>query len=986
MNPKQHPTRLRRLLAGSLLASLAPGLLAQPTAPAPATPPAPAAENTVTLDEFRVDASQDRGYRATNSISGTRLNTQIRDVAIPIEVLTKTFIQDIGANDVKEALQYSAGVTLETVQGSNNFLFSPSPGSFSAESPTVRIRGFSTRTQLRNGFIVQGIPDSYNVSRAEVVRGPNALLYGVSILGGVVNTLTLTPTERREFTSKVTVGSEEFYRGEFTFSGPAGLVGGKMPLGYAVAGAYQSNGDWTDYRETERKAFNAVFAAKPTSSTEVLLDYEFVDQTVSGNAFQDLSDGTNPNTFNEFGISTNRNIYDESINVARDIFGQGPEFRWSGDDSFTRAKRNNLIVDVTQKIGDRLLVKAGVSYGTEENTQLQASGASVTRNNNSVPVAFRTPQPDGSFKAISYGWNTNPGEVDRLQTRVEAVYKFDLFNANHTFLAGRQDIESKTENNQLAAATTFYKAYNDLTPFNYEGDTYRGFRDQDFEEWNTGHYLVYSGEWFKKRLFPIAGLRWDRYMVRDLNWTYQRIDPNGSATDPANWRRPDQYDDIIGFAANGNPIFNNVGANAGTTANSAPGNVPKKDGYRFGGKVQREVSPTLGLNFRVNDSFSVYALTASGLFPNTGQRQGDATPFEAETTKSKELGIKLDMLEGRVSGTISYFKIDRDNAVFNYPFAPASRNNDTGTNLGLITSNRFQTNLPVSYYVPASYYPQGVLTPEEVTRGGRIVIYDNLPNSPVDRTAIEAAFAARDFSLYNNTNSNNPSENRNSDVPITDTTEGIDFQLNIQLARNWSIVTSYTNLQQEITESFNLTGEDRATEYDVWVMQLGRDNFSDPTDPRTYFGTQAVGVRIIDDPEHAFRLFTNYSFTEGRFRGFSVGGGALYDGERQSVISINNGGNRIARSAPDFDARTTFNLNLGYRKKFGNQNWNFRLNISNLLDDQKIEVFNTSQVYVGANGSVSITERPGDRLVEVPNRARRYFAPRSIRFSASLDF
>ena len=148
MNLKTHPIRLRRLLTGSLIAVFAPGVWAQPTTPTPNAAAAPAAENTVTLDEFRVDASQDRGYRATNSISGTRLNTQIRDVAIPIEVITKSFIQDIGANDVKEALQYSAGVTLETVQSSNNFLFSPSPGSFTADSPTVRIRGFSTRTQL----------------------------------------------------------------------------------------------------------------------------------------------------------------------------------------------------------------------------------------------------------------------------------------------------------------------------------------------------------------------------------------------------------------------------------------------------------------------------------------------------------------------------------------------------------------------------------------------------------------------------------------------------------------------------------------------------------------------------------------------------------------------------------------------------------------------------------------------------------------------
>ena len=83
----------------------------RPPAPAPAADAAP-----IVLSEFRVDTSKDKGYLATNAISGTRLNTAIKDLPMPIEVVTSEFIQDIGAVDLKEALAYSAGI-----YGADNF-------------------------------------------------------------------------------------------------------------------------------------------------------------------------------------------------------------------------------------------------------------------------------------------------------------------------------------------------------------------------------------------------------------------------------------------------------------------------------------------------------------------------------------------------------------------------------------------------------------------------------------------------------------------------------------------------------------------------------------------------------------------------------------------------------------------------------------------------------------------------------------------------
>jgi outer membrane receptor for ferric coprogen and ferric-rhodotorulic acid len=86
----------------------------------------PAEEEVVKGAEFRVDTTRDRGYVATNSTTGTRLNLEIKSIPLPIEVVTREFIDDIGAVDVKEALEYSAGIIQDQVATSNNFLFSPS--------------------------------------------------------------------------------------------------------------------------------------------------------------------------------------------------------------------------------------------------------------------------------------------------------------------------------------------------------------------------------------------------------------------------------------------------------------------------------------------------------------------------------------------------------------------------------------------------------------------------------------------------------------------------------------------------------------------------------------------------------------------------------------------------------------------------------------------------------------------------------------------
>jgi hypothetical protein len=60
---------------------------AQPARPENADD-APAGDETVALSPFLVDSTKDTGYRATSTLAGSRINTDLRDLASPITVVT----------------------------------------------------------------------------------------------------------------------------------------------------------------------------------------------------------------------------------------------------------------------------------------------------------------------------------------------------------------------------------------------------------------------------------------------------------------------------------------------------------------------------------------------------------------------------------------------------------------------------------------------------------------------------------------------------------------------------------------------------------------------------------------------------------------------------------------------------------------------------------------------------------------------------------
>ncbi len=155
------------------------------------------AEETVILSPFEVISTRDTGYAASSSLAGSRLNTDLRDVASAISVVTPEFFKDTGATNLEGLLVYTTSTEVSGISGNfyggnaddnnyrNQLLANPQTG--------TRVRGLNTADLTRN-FFVTSIPlDAYNTSRVDIQRGPNSILFGLGSPAGIINNTLKDP-------------------------------------------------------------------------------------------------------------------------------------------------------------------------------------------------------------------------------------------------------------------------------------------------------------------------------------------------------------------------------------------------------------------------------------------------------------------------------------------------------------------------------------------------------------------------------------------------------------------------------------------------------------------------------------------------------------------------------------------------------------------------------------------------------------------------
>ncbi len=171
----------------SALCLMSVGRLSAQTTAAPAAAK-PADEETITLSPFIVEADTDQGYAAKESLAGTRVRTELRDIASAISVVTKQFLQDTGSKNSNDLLVYTPSTEVAGIRGNFSGMAGGAIYSENTVSSTTRVRGLDQADNTRDYFLTDIPWDGFNVGRVDLQRGPNSILFGTGSPAGIVNT------------------------------------------------------------------------------------------------------------------------------------------------------------------------------------------------------------------------------------------------------------------------------------------------------------------------------------------------------------------------------------------------------------------------------------------------------------------------------------------------------------------------------------------------------------------------------------------------------------------------------------------------------------------------------------------------------------------------------------------------------------------------------------------------------------------------------
>jgi len=604
------------------------------------SPPLQAQDNsggeTYTLDPFTVTSESDT-YYATNSISGTRVNTRMMDIPVPISVVTEQLIDDFSYERVEDAVVMDASVTRRSrneAHSNENFV----------------IRGFRSSLNLRNRIPYRGFTDSSMIDRIEIVKGPAAVLYGLSDPGGLVNIITKKPLDVKHADVQFRIGSESNRRVEWDAGGPLDQEGKVLFrfTGSYDEGDHQRAGGWHNQR-----FFTPVFTFKPTDTTKIDIEY------------------------------TRQERHHAFIRPRNPFVGNGfaPNDRWQPvdqdyspitDRDYTLNEGDAFSIDLTQRFGDNMFLRATVSDTTKFTDMFNLVGCCT--------------DADDVFTGIS---NIEIRDNDNTNYYVDFNANFDLGETSHTLLIGaqRDDSDGITQVYRMNGTSGALRAaMMDAVPSAPGG-------------YPVTPYNVLTNE--GRNADGTVQMNVTREQAQDLAIQF-RADGVGGAV--ANQGTP-------GFVKNESffvmdqikAIDDKLNILAGVRRDSIEQNNLDKIS---------NTSVQAGFTYEVVSGLNFYSLYSESFVPN-GQRVDNRVDpplvliFDPSKGEGIDVGFKFDLIESKLSGSVAFFDIDRTNILQNNPLPepPADEpiaflsglENSTGYEAQIFYTPTPQTQLILSY-------------------------------------------------------------------------------------------------------------------------------------------------------------------------------------------------------------------------------------------------------------------------------------------------
>jgi iron complex outermembrane recepter protein len=221
----------------------------------------------INLPELDVSAMRDSGYYSARSTAGLRTGAALVETPQSISVITAEQMRDQNAQNMQEALRYTAGVRAE-MYGLDN------------RGDWFTLRGGSEGSTLLDGLrlpltgwygVVRNEPFAFD--RVGVLRGPASVLAGQNGPGGVVNLVSKLPRAHPGGEINLQLGERNYWQiaGDVT-----GALDADATLLYRVVGLTRAADTQVEFADEKRDYFapSLTWTITPNTTLSLYAQYQ----------------------------------------------------------------------------------------------------------------------------------------------------------------------------------------------------------------------------------------------------------------------------------------------------------------------------------------------------------------------------------------------------------------------------------------------------------------------------------------------------------------------------------------------------------------------------------------------------------------------------------------------------------------------------------------------------------------------------------------
>lgn len=523
-------------------------------------------ESDEEIDIIATGQGTEDDYFVPEASSATRTNTAIRDTPQSIQVIPQKILEDQQVTRLDEAVNNVSGVTVGS--------------SLSNSSLTFNIRGFEDTPALLDGFRQYGFyelnsPETANLERVEVLKGPASIVYGDVQPGGIINLVSKKPLKTPFYEAELSLGNREFVEPRIDFSEP---LTGDGRVSYRLNALYRHEDSFVDFdTDTDRWFVAPVVSWEISDNTDLTFQLEYTDETAP------FSNGL---------VASGNGIVD--VPLDRNI----------GElDDFTDNQFLNLGYNLEHRFSKSWKIRNAFRFSDRSVKQLGA-----------LPLVF-----DEDTGIISRAIGDREVDTQNYALQTNTVGEFNTGAVEHTLLAGvdlsrTDEIETTGFGSEFFTLDIFDPVYG-LIPESASEDL-PIFSDTDIQTDRLGIYLQDQIA-FSEQIKLLAGVRYDTIERTRLN-NPDVSEPNSSET----------------------------------TRNSDA------------------VTPRVGIVYQPIPEISLYGSYSQSFNPDNVSTTIDGDPIEPETGEGFEFGIKGELLDRKLSATLAYFNITKQNVATPDPVNP----------------------------------------------------------------------------------------------------------------------------------------------------------------------------------------------------------------------------------------------------------------------------------------------------------------------------